>query len=124
MGVNLTYDRPLATIDEATVIPITVLAAEKAGTPAVFAGGAVGTTGNLLAHFKADSDPVGTDVQVLFRLETAISFQGVGASAKPRIVTTVTPILGDGTDGTPVVVSCVHDQTMDAWQTAAGTART
>lgn len=120
MGVTKTYNRPKSTTVNSTGMAFTILAEEKPETPAAFQGS--GNTGNLDCLIKVDADESGgADVQNFFRIETAISVDS--SSGVATLVVTVTPVLGDASNGTPTVTTIVHPQTMDVFQTAAGRAR-
>ena len=125
MAVTKTYNRPKSTVVNSTGIACTLLAAEKPTTP-VAIGGDPGNTGNLDCRIQADADESGgADVQDLFRIETAIAVDAT--SGLITLTVTVTPAKGGDASGTPTgtarSVAVQHDQTMDAWQTAAGRAR-
>jgi hypothetical protein len=70
---------------------------------------------------SGDADPSGGAAIVeLFRIKATPT---LGATDPGPIGLTleITPVLGDGSDGTPFTVQqLVHPQTMSAWQTAAG----
>lgn len=91
--------------------------------PTAKAALAAGTTGNAEIFVEADADESGgIDIQDLFK----VALTPVIANLHPgtmSLTVVVTPIKGDGTDGTPITTQVTHDETMDAWQTAAGRAR-
>ena len=119
MAKDMNYNRPKSTVVNDTPINMTIKVSEKPDAPQAIGG--TGTTGELDARFQADADESGgADVQDLFKLE-AVPVLLVGGGISLQV--TVTPIKGDGTDGTPVQQSVNHDEDMDAWQTAAGRAR-
>ena len=120
MAATQNYNRSKNPAVNATPIVLTLLVGEKPDAPAAIGG--TGTTAQLDARIQADADESGAaDVQDLFRLEVVPAIGSM--TAKSRVSITVTPILGDGTPGTPVTFSAEHDETMDAWQTAAGRAQ-
>lgn len=127
MSVTKTYNRLKSTTVNSTGIVVTVQAAEKPNSPHVFrdtdgSAEAGGTTGNVDVRIKADADESGgTDVQDLFKVETAISVDT--SSGVITLVVTTTPVKGDGTTGTAVVSTITHDENFDVWQTGAGRAR-
>lgn len=121
MAVTKTYSRPKVAVVNSTGIDFTLKAAELAGTPAAFGGGAVGATGNFQCLIQADADESGgSDIQTIFRLETAMALSAAGLLT---LTVTVTPVLGDASDGTPKSIAVAHEQNVDAWQSAAGRAR-
>jgi hypothetical protein len=121
MPKTFSYDRPKSVVVNSTGIDVTLFASEKPDAPVDISG--TGTTGELHALFKADADESGgADVQTLFKLE---ALPVVGADGSVSLRVTVTPIMGASpfADGTAQQMTVPHDQTMDAWQTAAGRAR-
>jgi len=119
MAKDMNYDRPKSAVVNDTPINMTILVAEKPDSPGAIGG--TGNTGELDARFQADADESGgADVQDLFKLEAVPVLTADGTT---KLQVTITPIKGDGTDGTPQVVNVEHDEKMDAWQTAAGRAR-
>ena len=113
------YDRPKVAVVNDTGIVLTILVGEKPDAPTAIGG--TGTTSELDSRFQADADESGgADVQDLFKLE-AVPVVDVKGVVSLNI--TVTPIKGDATDGTVKTLSVVHDENMDAWQSAAGRAR-
>lgn len=119
MAQNVNYNRPKISTVNSTPISFSVEAAEVGGTEAALAAGAsAGVQGTLIA----DADESGgADLQdwATFTVEPVIDADTGIASVK----VTVTPILGDGSSGTAKTLYVPHEQTMDAWQTAAGRAR-
>ena len=119
MGVTQTYSRDKSTTTNSTGMALTLLVGEEPDAPSAIGG--TGTTGVLDSRLQADADESGgADVQDLFKIRAVPS---IGSGGVISYVVTVTPILGDGTNGTPVVATITHDENMDAWQTAAGRAR-
>ena len=120
MAVTKTYNRPKSTVVNSTAIDVTIKVSEKPDAPGAIGG--TGTTGNLDARFQADADESGgTDIQDLFKLETTIAVDATTGQATLTVL--VTPIKGGALDGTAKSMVVTHDETMDAWQTAAGRAR-
>ena len=118
--VTINYDRPKIVGINDTPMITTLLVAEKPDSPAAIGG--AGSTGELDMRVQADADESGgADVQDLYKVETVPTIV-VGTGAV-NLKVTVTPILGDGTEGTPVITNIPHNETMDAWQSAAGRAR-
>lgn len=120
MPVTSNYNRPKSTLVNSTGMVFSLLASDKPDAPADISG--TGTTANLDCRLQCDANESGSaDVQDIFKLETAISLDATTGLITWTV--TVTPILGDGTEGTPKVMVVEHPQKMDAWQTAAGRAR-
>jgi len=120
MAVTKTYNRPKSTVVNSTAIDVTIKVSEKPDAPGAIGG--TGTTGNLDARFQADADESGgTDIQDLFKLETTIAVDATTGQANLTVL--VTPIKGGALDGTAKSMVVTHDETVDAWQTAAGRAR-
>jgi hypothetical protein len=82
-----------------------------------------GTDGKLTTEVIVGADGAGGDYQNMFVTvqELILATDVIGTT---RLKVTVTPILGDGSLGTPVITHYDHPQTMDAFQAAAGNART
>lgn len=121
MAATINYDRPkIATIND-TPIDITIQGRES---PDAFGnlGAGTGTTGVADVKFRADADESGgADVQDLWDIALTPSIHEVTGVIKMTIV--ATPVLGDASNGTPVTTVLTHDETSDAWQSAAGRAR-
>ncbi|HEU01426.1 hypothetical protein LCGC14_0273330 [marine sediment metagenome] len=116
MGAK-TYNRDKDPDTNATPIDITYDGAE---TPTAEAPLAVGTTGEAAITVLADADESGgIDVQPLYTV-SLVPVIDAAAPGGQRLTVTVTPILGGGGSGTPLVFTAPHPETMDAWQTAAG----
>jgi hypothetical protein len=105
------YNRPKATTVNDTPINFKILLAEQPNAVADVA--TPGTTANLDSYLECN---IGS-WKSLFHITTE---QQLMQSGLILIVVTVTPILGDGSNGTPIVNTFVHDQNMDNFQTAAG----
>ncbi len=120
MPETLDYDRPLADPVESTPIAFKLLLSELPEVPAAVA--VDGTTSDVLAYLELDvDDDVTVDWRSLFRIETA---QALSISGILTLTITVTPILGNGSDGTPSVYVFTHQQNMDTIQTLGGFPRT
>ena len=119
MGVTQSYSRAKDPAINATGMDLTLFVGEEPDAPTAIGG--TGNTGVLDARLEADADESGgVDVQDLFRLRAVPSINSAGVAI---YTVTVTPVLGDGTDGTPASMTVTHDETIDAWQTAAGRPR-
>lgn len=119
MAADFSYNRPKATTVNITPINIAIEVGEKPDAPTAIGG--TGTTGILDVVFTGDADESGgADVQNLWKVTLTPSINSVG---QMQLTATVTPVLGDGTDGGAVSRTFDHEQTADAWQTAAGRAR-
>jgi hypothetical protein len=120
LSATISYSRPKSATVNATGMALTLKVAEKPDSPGAIGG--TGTTAQLDCRVQADADESGgTSLHDLFKIETI-----PGIASDTGVVTlsvTVTPILGDGSIGTPKSLITNHDQSMDAWQTAAGRAR-
>lgn len=120
MSVTKSYNRPKAAPTISTGLALTLKVAELPDSPSAIGG--TGTTGQLDMRLQADADESGaSDVQDLFKLTTSISIDA--SSGQMILSATLTPIKGDASGGTPVTVSCTHDEIADVWQAAAGRAR-
>ena len=121
MAVTKNYDRPKLVVINDTPMDLTLLVGEKPDAPGAIGG--TGTTGQLDLRIQADADESGgADVQDLFKVETNVVLNV--QSGEVNLSVTATPILGDGTESpTPTTFTKKHDETMDAWQAAAGRAR-
>lgn len=116
MGVTKQYSRDKDPDQNVTDIDLTLLVGEKPDAPTAIGG--TGTTAEFDCRIQADADEsVGVDVQDLFKVEIVPTLSSEGAI---RCAVTVTPILGDGSDGTAEAKTVTHSQDMSAWQTAAG----
>lgn len=119
MSANFTYNRLKSATTNSTDINVSWEQRETDGTRAAIAAG---TTGIAELHMRADADESGgADIQDIFRI-TATPVINVN-TGKFEVRIEVVPILGDGTDGVAKDAAFVHDENMDAWQTAAGRAR-
>ncbi len=119
MAQTLNYNRDKDPKINVTPMEFSVEGAEVGGAEvALAAGTGPGLQGTIICD--AD-DSVGTDLQdwALIKAEPVLNADGTTA----RIKITVTPILGDGSTGTPVVTYIPHEEDMDAWQAAAGRAQ-
>lgn len=115
MPATFNYNRDKDPSVNVTPIDVSLLAAEKPTAPAAVAAG---TTGQLDLRIQGDADPgAGTTLVELFKVEVVPTFDSAG---NVRLNVTVTPKLGDGSDGTAQALNLTHPQTLDAWQTAAG----
>ena len=124
MAADVNYDRPKSVVINDTPINVAFTAGEEpaAATTALTADGS-GTTGILNVNVTADADPTaGVDIQQLFRVED-LQVLIDATTGRVTLSASIIPVKGDATDGTPVPLTVVHPQTMDAWQTAAGQAR-
>jgi len=114
---DLTYNRDKNPATNAT--PITI-SGEARELPNALVAIAAGTTGAFEVAITGDADPSGGAALVqLWRVALTPTLQSADPGTQ-GLTLTATPVLGDGSDGTPVVFQSVHPQTMDAWQTAAG----
>lgn len=119
MAKTNNYDRPKLSGINDTGMLMTLLVGEKPDAPGAIGG--TGTTAELDCRVQADADESGgVDVQDLFKLE---ALPAVALSGAQTLKVTVTPIKGDGTEGTAQILTVSHPENMDAWQTAAGRAR-
>lgn len=122
MAADFPYERPKSVETNTTPINMDILAGEKPTAPAALAALA-GTTGVLDVVFTADADESGgADVQNWFRL-TLTPVLPDNSNTKPSMQITLVPVLGDGTDGVTQTLTAEHDESMDAWQAAAGRPR-
>lgn len=129
MGVTKNYERQKSDLTNTTGMAVSLKACEMPGTPDVFDNAAEaravdsrGNTGKLQALVIVDVDESGgASLKNLFRLETDLTVNGT--TGLVTLAVTVTPVLGDQTDGTPATRTFEHPQSMDAFQTAAGRAR-
>jgi len=120
MAADFTYNRSKVATTNSTPINVSYEQRESDGIRAAIAAG---TTGIAELTMRADADETGAaDIQDIFRVVlTPIMNPNSGKFA---VEVTVTSILGDATDGfTQDAVRFEHDETMDAWQAAAGRAR-
>lgn len=117
MPETLNYDRPLAVPVVSTPIVFELKYAEKPNTP--IDPSPTGTTSDLDCIIQADAEPntLSTNWKDLFRIEMT---QALSVAGIMSVTIVVTPIHGDGTLGTPVSNTFIHDQNMDTWQLAAG----
>ena len=116
MGATLNYNRDKDPDQNDTPMDLTILVGEKPDAPTAIGG--TGTTAVLDYRLQCDADEsVGVDVQDLFKLEATPTISSDGII---RLAVTVTPILGDASEGTPVATTVEHDENMDAWQATAG----
>ena len=119
MAADFTYDRPKVAVVNSTDINVSYEQRESDGVRAAIAAG---TTGIAELTMLADADESGgADIQDIFKIVATPVLNPV--TGKFEVDVTVTPILGDGADGDPVSTRFPHDETMDAWQSAAGRAR-
>ncbi len=119
MGITIDYNRLKDPEINLTGMDFSLLVSEKPDAPSAIGG--TGSTGELDMRVQVDADESGgADVQDLFKVETVPLIAADGAMS---LKTTITPINGDGTEGTPQILTVVHNENMDAWQTAAGRAR-
>lgn len=119
MAQVVNYDRPKASIVNDTAISISVEGAEVGGVEAALAAG---NAPGLQATLLVDADEsVGADIQDLARVTVVPEIDQ--ETGEITFVVTLTPVNGDGSDGTARTATWAHPQTMDAWQTAAGRAR-
>lgn len=82
-----------------------------------------GASGDAQIHIEVDADEsAGTDVQDAWtvKLIPTISPAMPGTMG---LTIEVTPVLGDASDGTKLTYQAAHEETMDAWQAAAGRAQ-
>ena len=116
MGVTKNYSRDKDPDQNVTGIAILAKADEgPAPTPADLGG----TDGIVQVEFEGDADEgAGTILENLFRVEGLQVT--LGSAGEVRLVGSVIPVLGDGSDGTTVAINTLHPQNMDAWQAAAG----
>lgn len=131
--VTKTYTRPKAAATNSTGMAIHLQVAEGAGVPTELLAGsgdagvaaAAGLDGNLHAKWQADvTEGGGTSdsLKTMYLLDTVLTM-GTDVSAKANMFLTLTPVNGDGTQGTPLTISLDHPQTMDAFQTTGGRVR-
>lgn len=125
MPANKNYERPKSDTTNDTAISFSVRAAESPEVPEELDGintPNAGNTGIGILVLAADADESGgSDKQPMFEITCEPVINNTTGAVNFKV--TMTPILGDGTDGTPTSLVVTHDQTMDAWQTAAGRAR-
>jgi len=120
---DVNYDRPKATVVNTTPINIDFLAGEEPTALGALSADNSGSTGILNLTVTADADEsAGADVQDLFRIEN-LRVEIDPTTFRTRLRAEIIPVLGDATDGTPILIDIAHQQDMDAWQTAAGRAR-
>ncbi len=119
MSANFTYSRDKVATVNSTDINVSY---EQRETDGVRAAIAAGTTGIAELTMLADADESGgVDIQDIFRVTvTPVLNPNTG---KFEVQVDVVSVLGDATDGVPQGQRFVHDEDMDAWQTAAGRAR-
>lgn len=114
------YNRQKLTSVNDTPIDITYEGSELPTAPAALDAG---TTGNAEIIVLADADESGGgDVQDWWKVKLTPSISSVHPGASVLLVE-VTPIKGDGEDGTKRTLNVDHDEDMDTWQAAAGRAR-
>lgn len=118
---TITFDRDKDPATNSTGIATSGEAREDPNALAAIATGA-GTFYEMLISGDADESG-GVAIVGLFRIKATPTLQGA-APGTIGLTLEVTPVLGDGSDGTPFAVqSLVHPEKMDAWQTAAGRPR-
>ena len=123
MAGTITYDRDKDPKINSTGIDVTPLVGEEPTAAGALTGDNSGSTGILNIEFQGDADESGGSTLVnLFRLED-LQVQINQNSGIFRLTGSIIPVLGDGSDGTPVAIDVVHEQNMDAWQAAAGRAQ-
>lgn len=116
MGVTKNYNRDKDPDVNITGMAILAKAAEgAAATPADL----LGADGIMQIAFDVDADPSGGAAVVdAFRVDNLqLQLDALGVM---RLTGTIIPVLGDGSDGTPVAINQLHPQNMDAFQTLAG----
>lgn len=119
MTVTLTYNRDKSTTTNSTGIDLSYEQRESDGVRAAIAAG---TTGIAELFMRADADESGgADVQDIFKVVATPVLNAQTGAFEVRIA--VTSIKGDGSDGVVKNLTVVHDETMDAFQTAAGRAQ-
>lgn len=116
---TINYERAKVATTNTTGMIHTLLVSEQ--PDAVGAIGGTGTTGILDAHFEVDADESGgADVQKLWKITCTPQ---IASDGKITLKIDATPVKGDATDGAVISNTFNHEETMDAWQTAAGRAR-
>ena len=119
MGATINYEREKLVATNTTGMDMTLLVAEKPDSPGAIGG--TGTTSELDMRVQADADESGgADLQDLFKVETVPTIDAAGVI---KLKVTITPINGDAGEGVAQILTVVHGENMDAWQTAAGRAR-
>lgn len=99
------------------------LSGEARELPNALAAIAAGTSGDFELAISADADESGgADVQQLYRV-LAQPIIAAGHPGAQSLRLTITPVLGDGSDGEAQIVDVPHPENMDSWQAAAGRAR-
>jgi len=119
MSVSLNYNRPSATLVNATPLLTTLFVSEL--PDALAAIGGTGTTGVLSAEVRVDADETaGVDVQTMWRLTATPTLSSDG---KYSLTVVVTPVGGAGGNLPAQTLAVQHPETADAWQSAAGRPR-
>lgn len=120
MPADITYNRNKSATTNSTDINTSY---EGSETPGGRAALVAGTTGEAEIFVQMDADESGgADVQDAWKVKIIPLI----SSTHPGVMTLtveITPIKGDGTDGTVDSNTTTHDEDADAWQTAAGRAR-
>ena len=114
---TLTYAREKDPDTNSTGIATTGEAREDPNALVAIATGA-GSFYEVAISGDADESG-GVDIQQLYRVKLTPTL-GAAAPGVMGLTVEITPVLGGGADGDAVVHQVVHEETMDAWQTAAG----